>query len=147
MKSYIVLSLESGKIYWSQMYRKNGELRLDYIEQLVNIREIRQMITEEYIEDDYELSLVVINHYKLFRIKAKYIDKYRKFDENFYSRKAIQNEEKIFQVKMLLAREFQNNAKEFLHYKQRLENAVCEELDLKSSEDIDFIKDYYLHKN
>lgn len=128
------------------MYRKNGELRLDYIEQLMDIREIRQMITQEYIEEDYELSLVVIEYYHLYRIKTKYIDKYRNFDENFYSRKAIQNEEKIFQVKMLLAREFQNNAKEFLYYKQRLEAVICDELELKSCEDIDFIKNYYLLK-
>ncbi len=126
------------------MYRKNKELRYDYIKQTMEIKEIREMIISEYITDDLELSLKIIKYYNLNRIKDKYIDKFRDFNENYYSRKAIKREEKVFQIKVLMAREFQREAQEFMHYKRRMEYILYREMDFNDPENITFIKEYYI---
>ncbi|WOO87906.1 hypothetical protein RZE82_02975 [Mollicutes bacterium LVI A0039] len=126
------------------MYRKNKQLRFDYIQEMMEIKEIREMIIEEYIEENFELSLNIIEYYGLDRIKVKYIDKYRNFDENYYSRNELKREERVFQIKMLIIREFQNNAKDYLHYRNRLFSAMKNDLEFQANENIDFIKKYYL---
>ncbi len=126
------------------MYRKNKELRYDYIKQTMEIKEIREMIISEYIADDLELSLTIIKIYNLNRIKEKYIDKFRDFNENYYSRTALKREEKIFQIKVLMAREFQREAQEFMHYKRRMEYILYREMDFNDPENIAFIKEYYI---
>ncbi len=129
------------------MYRKNNKLRYDYIEQMMEINEIREMIMEEYIMDDRELAITIIDFYGLERIRAKYIDKFRDYSENHYSRTALKREEKVFQIKVLMAREFQHKVKEFAHYKRRLEQSLFLELDFDDKANIEFIKKYYLkHK-
>ncbi len=125
------------------MYRKDGSLNFEYIKNMLEIKDVREMIVKEYIQYDKKLSKTIIELFKLKRINLKYVENLREYKDSYYSRNSLKSEEKIFIVEILLIRELAKEYNSFEKQKERVEKKVSmdEEFDVKI--DLDFIKNYY----
>lgn len=128
------------------MYRKNDKLNFNYIKDMLEIKDVREMITKEYILYEEELSKKIIEKFKLKRIKLRYIDKTREYKDSYYSRNSLKIEEKVFITKMLLIREYINSYNSFLSKKKRVEKKVLTDSEFEVLEDLKFIEEYYKNK-
>lgn len=102
----------SARIKYPQIpivFKKNNRVRIDLNNELLEIPELRETVTKEYITKYPELSNLVIEKYKLNFIKYKYFDCIITKFESSYTRSKIKREEifmisKVFQYSVWLRR-------------------------------------------
>ncbi len=125
------------------MYRKDGSLNFEYIKNMLEIKDVREMIVKEYIQYDKKLSKTIIELFKLKRINLKYVENLREYKDSYYSRNSLKSEEKIFIVEILLIRELAKEYNSFEKQKERVEKKVSMDEEFDAKIDLDFIKNYY----
>lgn len=88
------------------MYKIDEKVQVQRFNKMIYIKLVRETICKEFILDDLKLSKLIIKKYNLKRINNKYISKIRNYDESYYARKKLKEEEVVFAVKMLLFSSF-----------------------------------------
>lgn len=80
----------------------NTNTNIEIIIDILHNKKTRQLLCINYIDENPNLSAIIVEFWQLNRIKNKYILQIRPYDENSYSKQKIKEEEIIFLRKQSL---------------------------------------------